>query len=309
MKLNRDLLWSCVGLLAVAVSCWLLYRELHDLSLADVMASIRTIPPAGWVLCGLSTVLAYAALAGYDRLALMHLRKRVAWPFITLASFTAYAVGHNIGASVFSGAVVRYRAYRTKGLTPIEVGVLVAFCSFTFALGAVLLGGLVLLLEPRLPERFFGALPPWVGTAAGLAMLGLGALYVAGSRLRWPPFRLGRSRLRYPRLPVALRQLVVAPVELIGAAAIIHFALPEAGHPGYLVVLGVFLASFSAALVSHAPGGLGVLEVIFVLGMPEVAPASVIAALLVFRLLYLLVPLAISIPVMLAFEHSRLSAD
>lgn len=71
------------------------------------------------------------------------------------------------------------------------------------------------------------------------------------------------------------------------------------------MVLGIFLASFSAALVSHAPGGLGVLEVVFLLGMPDLDPADVIAALLVFRLFYLLIPLALSLVLVLMFEHSQ----
>jgi len=100
--------------------------------------------------------------------------------------------------------------------------------------------------------------------------------------------------------------MVVAPIELIGAAGIIYFALPPEFNPGFLAVLGVFLASFSAALISHAPGGLGVLEYAFLKGMPDAPPADVIAALLVFRLLYLIAPLALSLVVVLIFENRRL---
>jgi uncharacterized membrane protein YbhN (UPF0104 family) len=92
---------------------------------------------------------------------------------------------------------------------------------------------------------------------------------------------------------------------LLAAAAIIYFALPEAGNPGYLVVLGVFLVSFSAALISHAPGGLGVLEVVFLAGLSEMDPVHVLAALLVFRLFYLIIPLVIGLVVVLLFERSQ----
>ncbi len=67
-------------------------------------------------------------------------------------------------------------------------------------------------------------------------------------------------------------------------------------------MLGVFLASFSLALVSHAPGGLGVLEYSFLKAMPDAPPADVIAALLVFRLLYLIVPLLFSLFVVVALR-------
>ena len=112
--------------------------------------------------------------------------------------------------------------------------------------------------------------------------------------------------LVYPRPPIAARQLLAGPLELIGAAGIIYFALPQAGNPGFIVVLGVFLASFTLALVSHAPGGLGVLEFSFLKAMPDAPPASVIAALLVFRLLYLILPLLFSLFVVVAFERERI---
>ena len=126
----------------------------------------RSIPPTRWLLACVSTSVAYAALAWYDRIALLHLGRRIGWPFVALTSFTTYAIAHNIGASVFSGAVIRYRAYSTRGLSPSEVGLLVAFCSFTFALGAATLGGLLLAFSPWLVERFDAA-PLWLGHAGG----------------------------------------------------------------------------------------------------------------------------------------------
>lgn len=306
MKLNKNHLWPIVGLSAVAFSVWWLYHQLSGISLDDVIASLGAISPRDWLLAGLATLTAYAALAGYDRIALAHLRKRISWGFISASSFTAYAVAHNIGASVLSGAVIRYRAYTSRGLSGAEVGVLVAFCSFTFVLGALLLGGLVLLIEPALVTRFFPEAPGWLATAGGVFLLLLVGSYVLGSGLGLKPIKIRRFELRYPRLPVVAWQLLVGPMELLSAAAIIYFALPEASNPGFLQVLGIFLASFSAALLSHAPGGLGVLEVVFLLALPEVDPADLIAALLVFRLFYLLVPFALSLPLILLFEHSQL---
>ncbi len=119
----------------VAVSAWLLYREVRGLSLEDVGDSLAAISPMHWTLSVLGALVAYAALAGYDALALRYLGRRVGRLFITLTSFTTYALSHNLGASVLSGSLIRYRAYSSKGLTGLEIGQLIAFCSFTFALG------------------------------------------------------------------------------------------------------------------------------------------------------------------------------
>ena len=305
MGWKSDRAWALVGLAAVALSGWLLYRELEGLSMAALWQSLQAITASNWLLCIAATLIAYAALAGYDRIALRYLHKSVGWSYIAAASFTTYAVGHNLGASVFSGALVRYRAYRHKGLTPMEIGFMVAFCSFTFALGAVLLAGGVLLIEPELVQRYFPRVPGWLPPALGAALLVGVMVYALGSRLRFSELRLRGLHMRYPRAPIILRQLLIGPLEILGAAAILYFALPEAGNPGYLMVLGVFLASFSLALVSHAPGGLGVLEVSVLLGLPDLPKADVLAAVLVFRLLYLLIPLALSMPVILWFERAR----
>lgn len=307
MKMKRsDVVWTLIGITAVVLSGYLLYQEVRNLSLAELTDSLDAISHANWLLAALATLGAYVALAWYDRIAVAHLGKSISWWFITLCSFTTYALAHNVGASVFSGAVVRYRAYRSKGLTPHEIGVLIVFCSFTFFLGTVLAGGIVLLLRPDLLSRLVDA-EPWVSIAIGSALLGLVGLYVLGAWRHFAPLQLGKWRIEYPRLPIVSRQLIAAPLELGCAAAIIYFALP-ADNPGYLVVLGVFLASFSLALLSHAPGGLGVLEVTFLAALPDMNTADVLAALIVFRGFYLLLPFALAIGVVATFEVGQWSA-
>ncbi|MDQ6434972.1 lysylphosphatidylglycerol synthase domain-containing protein [Mesorhizobium sp. LHD-90] len=308
MKLSRYF-WPAVGLCAVGFSIWLLYNELRGISLDDLGDSLAAIPTHRWLLAALSSVLAYAALAGYDHIALTHLGKKVPFGFITVCSFTTYALSHNIGGSVLSGAVIRYRAYATQGLSGQEVGVLVALCSFTFALGAMLLGAFLLLIEPEVFDGFVHFMPVSATRLTGLALLCLIGLYIFGSWLQLRPLRIGKFAVLYPRLPIVARQLAIAPIELIGAAGIIYFALPEAGNPGFMVVLGVFLVSFSAALISHAPGGLGVLEIVFIAGLSQMDPVAVLSALLVFRLFYLIVPLLLALVVVLGFERSRFGKD
>ena len=190
MKLKRYI-WPTVGIIAILLSGWLLYRELRGLSLADLGDSFAAIPARGWVLSALCTLAAYAALAGYDRIALLHLDRKVSWLFIAACSFTTYALAHTIGASVFSGAVVRYRAYSSRGLTPQEIGVLVAFCSFTFALGVVLLTGLVLIVEPDIIERIDELLPEGLSITTGYLLLALVGFYVLGSWFGLRPLKIG----------------------------------------------------------------------------------------------------------------------
>lgn len=310
MSLKR-FFWPAVGLAAVAFSLWVLFKELRGISLDDVWASLAAIRWTHWLLAALSSVVAYAALAGYDHIALLHLRKRVSWLFVTLCSFTTYALSHNIGGSVFSGAVIRYRAYGTKGLSGQEVGVLVAICWITFVLSSILLGGIVLILIPDLFERFsdirsftefgYGGL----SAGAGVVMILIVAAYAFGSWLHLKPLKIASFEIHYPRLPIVARQFIIGPIEILAAGAILYFALPVENNPGYLVVFGIFLVAFSLAQISHAPGGLGVFEVVFLAGLQHMDQAGVIAALLVFRLFYLIIPLILALIVVLLFERSQ----
>ncbi len=300
----KEGIWPLVGLATVAFSGFLLYKELRSHSPGEIVDALKAIPPLRWVCAILSTGLAYTALAWYDQIALAHLKRRLSWRFVGVVSFVTYALAHNIGATMFSGAVVRYRAYSLKGLSAAEVGVIVAFTSITFTLGALLMGGLTLLARPEVLSRWIEG-PHWFAPAVAAALLVGPWLYMLGSLLHFRPIKVAGFQLVYPRPPIAARQMIVGPIELIGAAGIIYFALPASANPGYLAVLGVFLASFSVALVSHAPGGLGVLEITFLKAMPDAPPADVIAALLVFRLLYLIVPLVVSLVIVAVFENRR----
>ena len=335
MKRYLDYFWPVIGLVAVVWSVKLLFDKLKAEAAAEagvrallgasgpwadlriiagvIGAKLGDIPVHSWLFAAASTLAAYAALAWYDRIALLHLGRArgISFLYIGVCSFVTYALSHNIGASVFSGGMVRLRAYTAKGLSAGEVAVLVALCSFTFAFGTLLMLGAVLIVEPQIlrplssMSRHF-AIGDGAARVVGFALIAFCAVYTIGAWLGLRPLKIGEFRLVYPRLPIVARQYVAAPLELMGAAGIIYFALPAEANPGFLLVLGAFLLSFSAGLLSQVPGGVGVMEAVFLAVMPGVPATAVVAALLVWRLFYLLVPLALSVPVILLFERSQL---
>ena len=338
MKRLKDLFWPTIGLIAVVWSVKLLFEKLRAEAAADVAvraelagasfltqtrivagvigAKLAVIPPHAYMLALGSTLVAYVALAWYDRIALLHLRRtaNISFIYIAVCSFVTYALSHNIGASVFSGGMVRLRAYTAKGLTASEVAVLIALCSFTFAFGTLLMLGIVLIVEPQILRPLTSlsrnfAIGDRTAVGIGVAFIAFCALYTLGAMLKLHPLRLGALRIVYPTMPIVARQFLAGPLELMGAAGIIYFALPEVGNPGFLIVLGAFLLSFSAGLLSQVPGGVGVMEAVFLAIMPQVPAAAVVAALLVWRLLYLLVPLALAAPIIILFERSQLGRN
>ena len=109
---------------------------------------------------------------------------KVSYGRVAFASFCAYALSHNLGFAAVSGAAVRYRLYAHWGLTPLQIAKTVAFCSLTFTLGGMVLGGAVLFLEPT-SIPFFGqhTCRLWCCTASASLLWAVVIAYVTFSRV------------------------------------------------------------------------------------------------------------------------------
>jgi phosphatidylglycerol lysyltransferase len=89
-------------------------------------------------------------------------------------------------------------------------------------------------------------------------------------------------------------------------AALVFVLLPQAEGLDYLTWLELFLLGQLLAMASHVPGGFGVLESgVVVLVGPYLAPPEVAGALLVYRGLYTLLPLAAAVVALGAHEWRR----
>src|SRR5262249_13750071 len=150
---------------------------------SDIDAALRDIPAHALAIGFLWTVLSYAVLTIYDRLGTIYAGHKVAYGRVAFASFCAYALSHNLGFAAVSGAAVRYRLYAHWGLTALQIAKVVAFCSLTFALGGMVLGGTVLFIEPRAIPFFGEHLPAVVMYAVGALLWAVVIGYVTLSRV------------------------------------------------------------------------------------------------------------------------------
>jgi glycosyltransferase 2 family protein len=106
----------------MAIAAVVLYRILHDIDPEDVIAALRSTPGHRILLTGLFVAAGYFTLTFYDLFALRTIgRHEVPYRVAALAGFTSYSIGHNVGASVFTGGAVRYRIYSHWGLSAVEV--------------------------------------------------------------------------------------------------------------------------------------------------------------------------------------------
>ncbi len=282
---------ALLGVLLLGGAIYVVQREFRHLKIADISKALDAIPRMALVWSFLWTVASYGVLTFYDRLGTIYAGNVVSYARVAFASFCAYALSHNLGFAAVSGAAVRYRLYAHWGLTPLQIGKVVAFCSLTFGLGAMVLGGIVLFHNPKAVPFFGNWLPVPLMYALGGLMWAIVVAYVLLSRLLGSRRVFGHS-VELPNWRMALLQVLLATVDVAVTAAIMHALLPPAAGLDYLTFLGVYLASYTAGLAANVPGGLGVFDTALLYGLsPYLAPPQIIGAIVVFRLYYYIIPL------------------
>ncbi len=296
--ITRQRLLKLIVLAAIVFAAVIVYRSLGRYSWSEVEASVRSIP-AGNLLSSFAFVIAsYTCLSGFDWLAVRYAGRPLSYPKAALASFTSLSIGHNVGLAALSSGAVRYRFYSRWGLTPEQVAKVIIFCGATVALGLGTLAGIALLSFPNERGDMLG-LSATASAVLGLMILCLPATYLIICWRVRHSLRLGRWSFEPPSARLAIGQVLVGTLNFACVAGAIHQLLLGVASIHYLEVATAYVTSNIAALVSHVPGGLGVLEATMLGLLPH---ASAIGALVAFRVLYFFVPLIIGVPVLIASE-------
>ena len=289
-KLLR-LLPAILGIALLGGAIYVVQREFRHLKVADIKTALNAIPRHALMVSFAWTVLSYGVLTFYDRLGTIYAGNKVRYARVAFASFCAYALSHNLGFAAVSGAAVRYRLYAHWGLTPLQIGKVVAFCSLTFGLGAGVLGGVILFTEPKAVPFFGNTVSIGILYAVGGALWAAVTAYILLAKFLGK-IRLFGHEVELPHWKMALMQVALATVDVAVTAAIMHALLPPAPGLNYLRFLGVYLASYTAGLAANVPGGIGVFDAAMLLGLsPYLEPPQILGAIVVFRLYYYIIPL------------------
>jgi glycosyltransferase 2 family protein len=294
--------WSRVGFLlsiaVIAAAAVVLYHVLRDIDPADVVDALGDIETFHIVLAAVFVAAGYFTLTFYDLFALRTIgRGDVPYRIAALAAFTSYSVGHNLGASVFTGGAVRYRIYSAFGLTAIDVAKLCFITGLTFWLGNATVLGLGLAYIPDAASAV-DQLPPWVNRTSAIAVLVVLAAY-----LSWvwrTPRVVGRSnwQVTLPSGPLTLLQIMIGIVDLGFCALAMYMLVPDDPYIGFVALAVIFVSATLLGFASHSPGGLGVFDAAMLIGLWQYDKEDVVAGLLLFRLLYYVIPFAFALAIL-----------
>src|SRR5689334_13124416 len=204
---------ALLGVALLGGAIYVVQKEFRSLKIEDITAALRAIPASALVFAAIWTFFSYFVLTFYDRLGTIYAGHKVSYGRVAFASFCAYALSHNLGFAAVSGAAVRYRLYAHWGLTPFQIAKTVAFCSLTFGLGGMVLGGIILFIEPESIPFFGDRLPHWVMYAIGGTLWAIVAGYVTLSRVVGTVRILGHE-FELPGWRMAIVQVVLATADV-----------------------------------------------------------------------------------------------
>ncbi len=285
---------AAVSLGVFALALVALHRLAGEFHLNDVLRTFTEIPGSAFATAVLCAAGSYFALTQYERLAIRHVGVSLPYHRVALTSFIAYAIGHNVGMSAFSGGAIRFRMYSAAGLSATQILQTIAFCTLTFALGAATLTGVSLIADAGRAASLLHA-SEWAATAAGAVLLLAVAGWVAFASTRDAPIEFRGIELPLPGFRLSLAQIGVASLDLMLSAATLWSLLPESANVSFWAFAGLFMVAVGAGVISAVPGGLGVFESVFVLLLPGVPAQQLLGVLLAYRLVYYALPFALAV--------------
>ncbi|SEE27580.1 bifunctional lysylphosphatidylglycerol flippase/synthetase MprF [Pseudomonas kilonensis] len=309
----RQPIGLAVTLLLFAIALIACRHLLSELDLYALHDSILEVPRPALLGAIAATVAGFIILLGYEWSASRYAGVTLPPQTMVLGGFTAFAIGNAIGLSLLSGGSVRYRLYARHGLGASDVAHMTLFASLSLGCALPPLAALATLSNLpaasaalHLPATLLGAI-----SVAVLLLTSVLAIGIYRRRLPEQPHRdsllvkAGRRTLRLPGRRLTFLQLVITALDVAAAATVLYLLLPEA--PPFGAFLLVYLLALAAGVLSHVPGGVGVFEAILLAAFADkLGAAPLAAALLLYRLIYVLLPMLVACVLLLINEAQRL---
>ena len=296
-----------VSITVIGIACYVLYRMLRDIDTFEVIEAIKSTEPRSIALAALFVAAGYFTLTFYDLFAVRAIgHADIPYRVNALAAFASYSIGHNVGASVFTGGAVRYRIYSAWGLNAIDVAKICFIAGLTFWLGNAAVLGIGIAYHPEAASSV-DQLPSWLNRVIAIAIIiGLVA-YVIWVWVR--PRNVGRGpwTVVLPGGPLTLLQIAIGIVDLGFCALAMYTLVPDEPNLGFVVVAVIFVSATLLGFASHSPGGLGVFDAAMLVGLWQMDREDLLAGMLLFRVLYYIAPFVISV-ILLTFREVIIGA-
>lgn len=277
---------------------YLLYQTFREHSVSEIMESVRAIPTFHLLAALAYAFGSYLCLTGFDWTGVRYVKNDLAYPRIALASFIALSIGQSVGMSGLSSGALRYRYYAHWGMSTEDVAKIVLLSGVTVGIGMAVLSGIVMVLNPRDAASVLHLSEATI-TAIGIACFAATLAYLALAAFLRAPLKIRAWTFKMPRFRIAVAQVVIGTINFALVSACLREVMAASADVSYLKAATAFVLANMAILITHAPGGLGVLEATVRHVMGDQAS---IGSLVAFRVIYFFIPFFIGLPLSLIVE-------
>jgi hypothetical protein len=296
--------WKQVGIAAsliiIAFAITTLVRTLKGVDTGVMLVALTEIAPHHIALAALCVVGAFCTLTFYDFFALRTIgRKHVPYRIAALSSFTSYTIGHNIGATVFTGGAIRFRIYSEYGLSAVDVAKICFLSGLTFWLGNTFVLGIGMAWHPGAASAM-DQLPSAINRLVAFGVLSAILAYLVWLGLGEERRELGQNgwKVKLPSAPLTLVQILIGVLDLGFCAMAMYLLMPADPGIDFMALAVVFILATLLGFASHAPGSIGVFDAAMLVALPQFGREQLLATLVVFRILYFMIPFGIAISIM-----------
>ena len=301
-KLLRKILsWS--GLFFFGLAAFMIYHQLSKYSLEEIKQAVIDVPNRNILLACIASLCGYIALSSYDFLALKYIKHKLAtWKWM-FAGFLGFAISNNAGHAVVSGGAIRYRLYTRWRVPAGDIVKIVTFSGFTYLIACFFL---VIIGFICSPQHVLTAMSSRYVNWAVLTLSVCGLLfYFWGCMFYKKPIIIKEIEFDTPSPQMALAQMLIGSADILMASLVLYFIMESYIDIPFFTFIGVFITAQLLGIYSQVPGGLGVFEVVFTNLLPEdLNQATLFAILILYRIIYYLLPLIISGIILIIYEFS-----
>ncbi len=271
---------------------------LHELSTHVKWADVRAdIAGTSWrVLCFALfwTALSFFSLSLYDVFSVRSVAGgKVPSAIAGMAGACGYAVSNCLGFSYITGTAIRYRIYASLGLDLARVAGVIATSWVAFWMGLTLVFGLLLAFHPDGVSKVL-PVSPALEMTFGLVLLAMLTVFMIWLAQGGRRFDVAGLQFNLPGGRLAGLLTLAAVGDLFGASMVLYVLMPADLSVGYPYFFAVYICAIALGILSHAPGGIGVFEATLIAGLGASGRSDVLAALLLYRVVYTFLPFAIA---------------
>ncbi|RYY75681.1 MAG: bifunctional lysylphosphatidylglycerol flippase/synthetase MprF [Gammaproteobacteria bacterium] len=305
MQLNTEALKKLtpfISLILFCIAAYAVHHQIVNYGWGNLWVDLLATPSETLETMFFMSAFGYITLSLCEWIAIRYSQEKLPYRLILLGSFLSNAISHNVGASPISGGAIRYRFYNEWGLSNSAIAKITVFGTLSYFLSAFTLLIIASLIEYDSPP-----IESELAKNTYHLLLIIGVCFLAGwialSCFSKKQFTFRTFTISPPSPSLALQQIAVGALDLTIASIVLYIPLLNFTDISFSEFLIYYVVAQLFGLISQVPGGIGIFEGGFMyLAGSRFPPEQLLSALIIYRIVYYIIPLFIAGLLIVAYE-------